>query len=287
MANFVMPRSGGLRTALQEVGHRYLPAGHEPVLIIPGRLPRRADLGGSRHHHPGPVVPGTGGYRVLLGRRRLGKLLEGLGPTGWRCWTASRSAGPAAGPGPARPVGHGLAREPRLAAGLRRAPRRPAGGPDERPRLPLLRPHRVHHRVGGRGVPPARGDNLARVPLGVDLDLFIPFRYQRVRARFAAPGQVLLVHCGRLSSEKRPVRRSTRWSRCVTRRRRGARGGGRRAPARPAAPAGPRPRGALHRLRADRTAVAACSRPPTWSWRRARSRHSGWPRWRRWRAARR
>ncbi|MEU2415461.1 hypothetical protein OG795_27620 [[Kitasatospora] papulosa] len=47
LANFVTPASGGLRTALDELGRGYLAAGHEPVLIVPGaaaddvRTPRR------------------------------------------------------------------------------------------------------------------------------------------------------------------------------------------------------------------------------------------------------
>jgi alpha-1,6-mannosyltransferase len=49
--------------------------------------------------------------------------------------------------------------------------------------------------------------NLAEVPLGVDLTLFHPRRYNRaLRRRYARPGQVLLVHCGRLSPEKCPER---------------------------------------------------------------------------------
>ena len=45
------------------------------------------------------------------------------------------------------------------------------------------------------------------VPLGVDLEMFHPRRYcTRTRGRWAAPGQVLLVHCGRLSVEKRADR---------------------------------------------------------------------------------
>ncbi|MCW2931562.1 MAG: group 1 glycosyl transferase, partial [Actinomycetia bacterium] len=41
MANYVGPRSGGMRTALRELGTGYLAAGHEPVLIIPG--PQRCE----------------------------------------------------------------------------------------------------------------------------------------------------------------------------------------------------------------------------------------------------
>ncbi len=49
--------------------------------------------------------------------------------------------------------------------------------------------------------------NIRRVPLGVDLTTFHPDRYDPVlRASYAKPGQVLLVHCGRLSPEKRPGR---------------------------------------------------------------------------------
>jgi alpha-1,6-mannosyltransferase len=49
--------------------------------------------------------------------------------------------------------------------------------------------------------------NLVRVPLGVDLDVFDPGCHDpSLRARFASPDQALLVHCGRLSPEKRPSR---------------------------------------------------------------------------------
>ncbi len=49
--------------------------------------------------------------------------------------------------------------------------------------------------------------NLRQVPLGVDLDCFRPSnRDTGLRAQFAEPGQPLLVHCSRLSPEKRPER---------------------------------------------------------------------------------
>jgi alpha-1,6-mannosyltransferase len=45
------------------------------------------------------------------------------------------------------------------------------------------------------------------VPLGVDLDRFSPERRDpQLRRRWAAPGDLLLLHCGRLSAEKRPRR---------------------------------------------------------------------------------
>ena len=81
LANFVGPRSGGLRTALHELGRGYRAAGHNPVLVVPG--PRFTDdetPQGRVITLPGPVVPWMGGYRVVLGRRRLGVLLEELRP---------------------------------------------------------------------------------------------------------------------------------------------------------------------------------------------------------------
>lgn len=49
--------------------------------------------------------------------------------------------------------------------------------------------------------------NLRRVPLGVDLDLFTPAaRSLAVRRRYARDDEVLVVHCGRLSPEKKPER---------------------------------------------------------------------------------
>ena len=36
LANFVAPSSGGLRTALRELGKGFKEAGHDPVLIVPG-----------------------------------------------------------------------------------------------------------------------------------------------------------------------------------------------------------------------------------------------------------
>jgi alpha-1,6-mannosyltransferase len=45
-----------------------------------------------------------------------------------------------------------------------------------------------------------------RVPLGVDLDRFSPAaRDPGLRAGLAGPGQVVLLHCGRLSAEKEPA----------------------------------------------------------------------------------
>lgn len=49
--------------------------------------------------------------------------------------------------------------------------------------------------------------DVAMVPLGVDLELFDPHRHDHgLRADLGSPGPPLLVHCGRLSVEKRAER---------------------------------------------------------------------------------
>ena len=81
LANFVAPRSGGLRTALRELGAGYLAAGHEPVLIVPGDCDHDAQTPQGRVITlRGPLVPLSGGYRLLLSRRRVTAMLNALRP---------------------------------------------------------------------------------------------------------------------------------------------------------------------------------------------------------------
>ena len=81
LANFVAPSSGGLRTALRELGTGYRAAGHEPVLVVPGdRASDRDTEQGRVITLPGPLLPGTGGYRVLADKRRVARLLAELAP---------------------------------------------------------------------------------------------------------------------------------------------------------------------------------------------------------------
>jgi alpha-1,6-mannosyltransferase len=201
LANFVAPRSGGLRTSLRELGAGYLAAGHEPVLIIPG------EQDGDRQTAQGrvitlraPRVPFTGGYRVLWRRRPVAALLRRLQPDALEVsdrttlrWTGrwARRHGVAA-----VMVSHeslvalfGQVRIGRHAADWLN--RRTARG-YQRIICTTGWAASEFERIGAR--------NLVRVPLGVDLTTF------RVRPRPAPGGQVLLVHCGRLSAEKKPQR---------------------------------------------------------------------------------
>ncbi|MFI7127130.1 glycosyltransferase [Nonomuraea sp. NPDC050153] len=81
LANFVTPTSGGLRTALHELGAGYAAAGHEPVLVVPGATARDERTPAGRVITlPGPVVPGLGGYRGITARGTLRRLLDELAP---------------------------------------------------------------------------------------------------------------------------------------------------------------------------------------------------------------
>ena len=81
LANFVTPTSGGIRTALAQLGSGYRRAGHERHLVIPGDdAARHDDDAGTTWTLPGVRLPHSGGYRVLLGTGRVRRLLDRLRP---------------------------------------------------------------------------------------------------------------------------------------------------------------------------------------------------------------
>ncbi|WP_274917306.1 glycosyltransferase [Streptomyces sp. WZ-12] len=219
LANFVTPASGGLRTALRELGAGYRAAGHEPVLIVPGP-PDALGPRGIRDEEtaqgrvltlPGAVVPGSGGYRVLTDRRRLRRLLEGLAPDRLEVsdrttlrWTgewARRARVPAV------MVSHESVDGVLATWGVPR---------------PLARAvaDRVNSRTGyaysrvvcttewaAAEFVRAGARNVVRAPLGVDLVARHPELHSAaLRGRYAGRHRVLLLLCSRLSTEKRPGR---------------------------------------------------------------------------------
>ncbi|MFF5251901.1 glycosyltransferase [Streptomyces leeuwenhoekii] len=210
LANFVAPASGGLRTALRELGRGYRAAGHEPVLIVPGE---HADDRDTRQGRvitlPAPPLPGTGGYRVLTGRRHLARLLEELAPDRLEVsdrttlrWTGAWARHHRI---PAVMVSHETADGVLRTWGLpEAAARRAADALNIRTAHAYARvvcttefAEREFVRIGAR--------NVVRAPLGVDLAARHPgLRDAALRARHAREGETLLVMCSRLSVEKRP-----------------------------------------------------------------------------------
>ncbi|MFF6992507.1 glycosyltransferase [Streptomyces sp. NPDC010273] len=210
LANFVAPASGGLRTALRELGKGFKEAGHDPVLIVPGeRHTDRETEQGRVITLPGPLLPGTGGYRVLADKRRVAGLLEHLAPDRLEVsdrttlrWTgkwARRARVPAV------MVSHETADGVLRTWGLsENMSRRTADALNVRTAHTYARvvcttefAEREFVRIGAR--------NVVRAPLGVDLVGRSPaLRDPVVRAEYARVDQVLLVTCTRLSVEKKP-----------------------------------------------------------------------------------
>ncbi|MFI9723038.1 glycosyltransferase [Streptomyces sp. NPDC052396] len=203
LANFYAPASGGLRTTLDALGRGYTAAGHQRVLVVPGRGYARVCDGDTGVRLTLPGVPVGGGYRMVLSRARLHRLLDRLAPDSLEVsdkltlvhtahWARQRGV---------RAV---LFSHERLDAIL--APRLPG-------RLPLRRPADAWNRrlatafdavVVASAFARAEFERVAaprlhQVPLGVDLSVFAP----RPAARLPSPA-VRLVYCGRLSAEKCP-----------------------------------------------------------------------------------
>ena len=209
IANFVHATSGGLRTALRELGRGYLAAGHEAVLIVPGaRAGEEQTEQGRVITVPGPLVPGLGGYRVLVNRRAVTEVLRRLGPDRLEVhdrstlrWLGRWSADAGIR---SMMVSHesldGLLRlfVPGRSLGPRVADRLNARTVEAFDTVVCTTEwaQREFLRLGAAPV---------RVPLGVDLGRYSPSRYDAgVRAGLAGPAQVVLLHCGRLSAEKEP-----------------------------------------------------------------------------------
>jgi len=219
LANYVAPHSGGLRTSLRELGAGYLAAGHEPVLIIPGERDSDEQTPQGRVITlSGPRIPFTGGYRVLLRKPRVASLLSELRPdtlevsdrttlrwTGW--WAYEHGV-------PAVMISHeSLTALMRLAVPGLDLPGLSRWGPalaavDAVNRRTVRAYQRVICTTAWAAAEFERigAGNLLRAPLGVDLTTFATPRHDRVRDAYAAPGETLLVHCGRLSPEKKPQR---------------------------------------------------------------------------------
>src|SRR4051794_23730141 len=208
LANFVTTHSGGLRTALRNLGEGYQRAGHEAVLIVPGRA--RSDMLTSQGRVitlPSSPLPRTGGYRVMAGRRELTRLLDELEPDRIEVsdratlrWTGAWARQHGVG---SMMVSHeslagllGVWGMPKRDALADRLNRRTAETFDTIVCTTAFAAAEFRR----LGVP-----NLVELPLGVDLDEFHPRQADpAVRARYARPGELLVVYASRLSAAKRP-----------------------------------------------------------------------------------
>lgn len=202
VTNAYAPHSGGIRTTVHALGRGYRERGHDMALLVPGPSPRdeRHDWG-RLVQLPGPRVPGTGGYRVLLDLERVRRVLDGLAPD--RLEVSDRLSLRALGPWartagvPSTVIAH------ERVDGLLRAH---AHLPERTARSLADRHNATTAAAFDRVVATTRFAAaeferievpVAHVPLGVDLAAFPP-----------GPGSgddgPLLVLCSRISREKRP-----------------------------------------------------------------------------------
>lgn len=207
VANFYGPRSGGLRTAVDELGSGYARCGHDVTLIVPGPIAAREPLvsGVVRLTVPAPVLPFTGGYRAArfsavaaqaaslnpdvievsdrLTLRRMG------------IWARERDIGCVmiAHERLDRLLGQALPRP--VAQTLADVANRATARDYDKIVCTTAFAGEEFDRIGA--------SNLCRVPLGVDLDVFHPGRHSSaIRDRTRRGADHLLIHCGRLSVEK-------------------------------------------------------------------------------------
>ncbi|SOC54904.1 glycosyltransferase [Ornithinimicrobium cerasi] len=211
VANFVSPTSGGIKTALRAWGEHYRSHGHRASLIIPGPGPEITEESqGTVYRVPATPIPGTG-YSLMFDRSRLSRLMDAITPdvievsdratTRWMGrWARRRGIGSVM-----------ISHENMTGIMVRRTPvpDRPATWAAD------LVNRRSAHDYDAI-VTPSRfsaeeferiGVHAHVVPLGVELDVFRPHRDPNSAVQWPPPPgrTVQLVHCGRLSPEKRPA----------------------------------------------------------------------------------
>ncbi|MEI6870077.1 MAG: glycosyltransferase [Actinomycetota bacterium] len=210
IANFYGPKSGGIKTTLHNLGTEYRKIGHDFIYVVPGKKFTRENTShGACITLPSWVIPFSGGYRVIKSNRQVKIILQSLNPDRLEVsdrftlsclgnWAKQRNI-------PAIVFSHET---------LRGLVKNYLGVPLKR--FVSWHNNRLARRfdfvVTTTDFAAAEFDeigtsNVVRVPLGVDLQTFSPaHRNEELRAKMAKGGDILLVHCGRLSPEKKPER---------------------------------------------------------------------------------
>ncbi len=212
LANFWTPTSGGLRTVLHHLGAQYVERGHRVTRIVPGATPGVGrpgtdDTGVTTITIGAPVLPASGGYRILRDRRALTALLRDLRPDAIELSDKTTMVGPAAAE-----RAHGarvvLLSHERIDAILQP---RPISGWIRRERLARFADRHNRSLVDRLDAVVAASEFAGaefvrigapvvhRVPFGVDLQTFRP-----VVGGPPRPEATTLVCTGRLSREKEP-----------------------------------------------------------------------------------
>lgn len=210
LANFYGPKSGGIKTTLHNLASEYQKLGHEFIYVVPGqKFSREKNEHGGVITLPSWVIPFSGGYRVIKSNRQVKQILQSLAPDRIEVsdrftlsclgnWAKQRGI-------PAIVFSHeslrGLVKN-YFGLSLRSFVGWHNSRLAEKFDYVVTTTNFAASEFQEIGT-----SNVVRVPLGVDLDTFHPSqRNEELRAKMLKGGDVLLVHCGRLSPEKKPER---------------------------------------------------------------------------------
>lgn len=210
VANFYGPKSGGIRTTLHELGAGYIARGHEFTYIVPGNgFYCEETPSGRKITVPSIELPFSGGYRIIRNNQGIKRLLITLKPDVLEVSDRFTLSGVAKWAGARRIKTVVFSHETLVGLARQYFPF---------PLTPIIDWHnkRLAQRFNFVIATTAFAalefekleiENLVRVPLGVNLEVFSPNkRDQELRVELLKGSEVLLVHCGRLSREKNPAR---------------------------------------------------------------------------------
>jgi alpha-1,6-mannosyltransferase len=210
VANFYGPKSGGIRTTLHELGAGYIARGHEFTYIVPGNgfyCEETAD--GRKITVPSIELPFSGGYRIIRNNGGIKRLLITLKPDVLEVSDRFTLSGVGKWAGARRIKTVVFSHETLVGLARQYFPF---------PLTPIIDWHnkrlakRFNYVIATTAFAACEFekleiDNLVRVPLGVNLEVFSPKkRDEELRVELLKGSEVLLVHCGRLSREKNPAR---------------------------------------------------------------------------------
>jgi alpha-1,6-mannosyltransferase len=210
VANFYGPKSGGIKTTLHNLGLGYRNEGHEFIYLIPGKkFSRESNEYGSCITLQSWVIPFSGGYRVIRSTRQVKSILQALKPDRLEVsdrftlsclgrWASHRKI-------PAIVFSHetlkGLVKS-YFGFSLNKFVKWHNTKLASKFDYVVTTTDFASSEFNEIGT-----SNLVQIPLGVDLTNFSPERYNdELRTKMLKGGDVLLVHCGRLSPEKKPER---------------------------------------------------------------------------------
>lgn len=210
IANFYGPKSGGIKTTLHNLGTGYISQGHDFTYIVPGAgLHHEKTPHGIRITVPSLLIPFSGGYRIIKSNRQIRNMLLALSPD--RIEISDRFTLSSIGRWAKSRKITTLVFSHETLRGLIKT------------YLPFSANRFVawHNRrlsasfdyviattkFASAEFRAIGTKNLMQVPLGVDLQTFSPKnRDLELRNKLLKGGEFLLVHCGRLSPEKKPER---------------------------------------------------------------------------------